>query len=257
LKTIHIINSFAAKDPETARRHRVSSTSWRFLYENGVIPCHLGEVDLPRNSSAIGDDKNLPYIHDLIDIGISKHNPEVIILSNADICFASISAKRIADTVAQCDACYSYRRNFTRLDNLISDSEIQNGEQEIYGVDMFAFKVDWWIKVSRFFPDMLLGRERWDMLFYNLVLITCPPSALVPNIIYHETHDAFWKQNANRFSNPGQFHNLTVSRGIYEKLQLLGYMRKISCNTEVELNHAIKYEVDSIDTGAGLFSLLE
>jgi hypothetical protein len=255
MRAIHIISEMSSDSPETRRRHRVAAETWRELYQNGVVPCHISMTELPRNSRDIGDSRELPFIKDLIEYGIEKHRPEVVVITNADICLAKDAAKRVSDVLNTSDACYSHRMNFDGpLEDPIPDAQISQGTEEIYGVDFFAFKVDWWNRVKKIFPDMLLGCERWDILLMNLIIITCPPSCILSNLTYHEKHHAFWCDGVNRFANIGQKHNLSVSEGIHEKLQLLGYIRRISCYPDkTSLNYAIEYEVNSLDTTKGLF----
>jgi hypothetical protein len=113
----------------------------------------------------------------------------------------------------QCaDAVYSFRRDFTSIDDSLPDSTISTGYDYI-GCDLFAFRVWWWGDYRENFPDMLLGRETWDCVL-RLMMDSCNngirPS--IPDLIYHEVHPSLWTDSKYRYKIGSQIHNLTLAK---------------------------------------------
>jgi hypothetical protein len=97
--------------------------------------------------------------------------------------------------------------DFRRIDRtMVNEIEIATGTK-YPGADFFAFKKKWWIKRSQVFPDMLLGREAWDMIMRDLVRST--GGIELHNATYHEMHESHWLQNRQCAGNE---HNKRLAR---------------------------------------------
>ena len=88
---------------------------------------------------------------------------------------------------------------FSRLD---VDAAGQPVEMLLYGVDMVAFDVAWWLEHRRRFRPYILGEPCWDNVYAAVIM--CHGDGLVLNrhgLIEHERHDARRVPNAFLYYN--------------------------------------------------------
>lgn len=163
----------------------------------------------------IGDPIPMPYIRDLIEHGLREARPvsDVIVVSNADVCFTPGITGLIIDAVRSRGACYAHRWDFARLDRpLRSEAQVKRGRWYA-GSDLFAFSRAWWGQNGAELPDMIVGREHVDEVFRQLVKRT--GGAEIPAAIYHEKHESYWERPDVRSTNPGNRHNRRLARKWY------------------------------------------
>lgn len=202
---------------------------------------------MTRTSKDIGDTRTLPFLKDLINIGIKRFSPDIIFFSNADTCFCNNVIERVSESLGQKDCCYAKRRNFPKLEQEIGPDKIGEGILEPYGVDLLVFTRKWWDEYESYIPDLLIGVFRWDIIFSDIMAITTP-FCEIKDVIYHKIHDYFWSSPQNA-QNPGQKHNDLVSKECYSKYRILrhvvGLVRGEYSNTGVGTG-SIEYELKSI-----------
>lgn len=230
MNAIHLISSSPSKDPETSRRHSFAANTWHYLHDFGVTPVTVEDKQLARNSKDIGDSRSLPFLKDLWNWGFEKTIPEpdALIFCNSDICFTQDISYWLADGLRTNDCVYSKRKMVPyKLGKELTKNEVIALEPETFGVDLFAFKWEWWERIRGLYPDYIISCEQWDATLLNLCYITCP-NPEIKDITYHENHDSFWLQPENRFKNPGQLHNLEVGNKVFIKTTLISHLKKIA-----------------------------
>jgi hypothetical protein len=254
MKTVHLVNPVKTSNPDAARRFNFAANSWKIIYDAGVIPCPIDIRELHRSSKDIGDSRELPFVKDMIDRAISLHKPDAIIITNADINFFHGCPYKIDWGLQHNEAIFSKRINFPApMEHVKYETDIPNGREEEYGIDLMGFKVRWWNEVKDYYPDLLLGCEQWDTIFGHFINIT-NPFPEVKNIIYHEDHEAFWKQTENKNSNPGQVYNIQKARKIHAIAQIISQVKDSCSNPKDTYDHNFLYWVNQLTTqGSSLF----
>lgn len=193
LPNIHLVRSCKPEvDPETKRRvvlaHKsVNAEDWLSSAWNHI------DFKPTRDGTSIGD-APVPFIRDMIEQACKESSPrDIICIANADIGFVPGITGEILDACYNFGSCYAQRHDFRRIDRLIVN-EVECATGKKYpGADLFAFTKEWWEKRQSFFPDMLLGREAWDMIMRDLIRST--GGIELHNAIYHEMHESHWLKN--------------------------------------------------------------
>lgn len=205
---IHLWSLFSPTDPDAQRRHALAQSTWA---SQPWRELPVDDATLPRLFDENG--RKLPFVRDLFDRAADGGpSTGIVIFTNADIGVVWDAAFRIALALQVNGAGYSFRRDFGRLSAVPSD--ITQGA-DYPGTDLFFFRVGWWQKHRAQMPDMLLAREAWDACLRVLIEKTCPNKPLaLPNICWHERHggNGHWEGAANRYSLPGQLHNLKLAK---------------------------------------------
>jgi hypothetical protein len=183
----------AQNDAETQRRHDTADRS--ISQENWFSGGKWKEVDFtPTRDATCINDVPVPFIHDMLDQANAKANVnDIICILNADINLTPGITGEILDACYNFGSCYAQRNDFRRIDRLaLNEVECAAG-RKYPGADLFAFTKEWWVKRKGLFPDMLLGREAWDMIMRDLIRMT--GGIELHNAIYHEMHESHWLQN--------------------------------------------------------------
>lgn len=155
-----------------------------------------------RSGQSIGD-KPLPFVRDLIEAAVLDVAPsDIIVLCNADIGFVEGLTGRILEGVQRHGCAFAHRWDFygSALSRRQPRYESDLKQAQWYpGSDFFAFTPAWWAKHGSIFPDMLWGREAWDMVLRNLMKKTGTEE--LHNAIWHERHLSPWEQNKRLAGN--------------------------------------------------------
>ena len=160
----------------------------------------------------------LPYVRDIIDKGSEGMRfDDIIVFTNSDTCMSTNCVKKIRSRMKKVDACYSYRRDFAEFLDVIPDGDIKNGKDG-FGSDLHAFKYSWWRKNRLSFPPMVFARIGWDAVMRHLIDESGKwPETKVENIIYHQSHEAFWEKPENKFKLPGNGLNIFLVNEFLKK----------------------------------------
>ncbi len=248
MKICHVVNRYEPKTLDEKRRHNFALGTWHYLYDLGVVSSHIFQEDLTRTSKTeLGDERELPFLKDLIEISITRHNPDLIILTNVDTCFVSSIASKLDEAMGQRPARICKRINFPRLDKEIPYERMTEGKEAEYGYDLFCMERNFWETYKSYIPNVILGCHRWDMLLGDLIKILVP-TAEIKNIIYHENHDFYWSKPENFLLNKGQSWNSKISEGTYEKFRILSSVASLIRGEEDKdfLIGSMGYELKSI-----------
>lgn len=207
---IHLWSLFTPKDSGASARHLLARSSWE---KQRWSEFPVADSDLPRLFTE--GKKRLPFIRDLFDAGVTKADPEdIVVYSNSDIAFCDLAVPRIALALQVNDAGYSFRRDLAPRTTLPTEDEIEQGI-EYCGTDVFFFRVHWWTSYRDRLPDLLIAREAWDACLRVLIESTNSEKPLsLPNLCWHVRHsgDGHWESPNNRYTLPGQSHNLNLAK---------------------------------------------
>jgi hypothetical protein len=206
-KIVWVTSSPSELSHDAAKRLKIARRS--IEQENELSGGRWIECDFvaPRDGREVGD-KPVPFIRNMLDqaCGVAE-DEDIVLILNSDIGVCTGITGEIIDACEMFGSCYSQRMDFRRIDRtMVNEIEIATGTK-YPGADFFAFKKKWWIKRSQFFPDMLLGREAWDMIMRDLVRST--GGIELHNATYHEMHESHWLQNRQCAGNE---HNKRLAR---------------------------------------------
>lgn len=202
----HAYSAYQSPKPDTQRRMKFAAETWKDQrWCEFPVPDSLIRSFRDEKSS-------VPFIRDLFDAACFSRQPDdIVVFTNSDICTGPTCCWEIAATMMAGDVCCCSRRDFQRLDRPLNRDEIGKGVH-YPGLDLFAFRVRWWNDHGSEFPDMLLGREMWDLVMFCLMEAASPGfDVRLKNLIYHETHYQFWADHRNR-SMKSQQHNVRLGR---------------------------------------------
>lgn len=212
---IHLWSLFTPKDPGAAARHLLARSSWeKQLWSE--LP--IADSELPRLFTE--GNKRLPFIRDLFDAAtVEADLQDIVVYSNSDIGFCDMAAFRIAFALQANDAGYSFRRDIAPRTTLPTDEEVASGS-EYCGTDVFFFRVHWWKSCRDRFPDLLIAREAWDACLRVLMEATNHEKPLsLPDLCWHVRHsgNGHWEAPQNRYTLPGQIHNLEHAKAFLKR----------------------------------------
>jgi len=156
-----------------------------------------------RDATSIGD-RPVPFVRDLIEgaVNSADNGEDIVVLCNFDIGFTPGLTGAILDEVPRKGAAFAHRWDFFAPRGVPTSEHDLSGARWYAGSDLFAFTVNWWNAHQAKFPDMVLGREAWDMIMRNLIKST--NGGGLHRAIWHEKHPPLWESNRRL---PGNEHN--------------------------------------------------
>lgn len=179
----------SGKKEKDCRTEFAVKTRENVLGWNNIQVTELYDEDLKRKNNG------MPYVKDMIDEASKKvkNQDDIIFIANMDICLHPSILLWILEKMQSHDSVYFHRHDFNRLHGvLISESQIRAGRW-YPGSDAFAFKKRWWIDHSKIYPDMVFGREAWDMVMRNMIKRS--GGTEIHDAIYHHKHESYWEKN--------------------------------------------------------------
>jgi hypothetical protein len=207
---VHAYAHFGTVDEETERRIDLARETWLAEWKTARwLPIEFPQTERARTSllPPISDERPVPFVKDMLARAEKiAADEDILAITNADVCLVPGITGKILDACARGGAAFTHRWDFDRLDRpLRSESEVAANGKWYPGSDAFFVSVAWWRRHGSEFPDMLLGRERWDEVFRQLV--KRHGGREIHAAIYHERHASFWEAGDNRAKNPGNLHN--------------------------------------------------
>ena len=203
----HAYSAYNPNNADTIRRFGLARKTWELQ----------GWVEIPVPDSLVRlfvDDKSsVPYIKDILDWACFGKNPrDIIVFTNSDICCSPVCSLRVVASFMFSGAACCSRREFDVLHEPLGISEVAAG-RHYAGLDLFAFRVEWWERHRSKYPDMLIGREMWDLIMFCLMETTNPEDNVrLRDLIYHEFHYQFWSDPRHKNSLKSQTHNLDLGK---------------------------------------------
>lgn len=206
-----ITSSSPTPDAGTARRLDRAHKN-RLMEQNtgGLWALVPEEATVTRDARSVGEKAPLPFVRDMIQEALSDldDDHDIVVLVNADIGFTAGITGQILDACAESGACFAHRWDFHKVTRDVTQvTEAQVGKGRWYaGSDLFAFTKQWWLANGSLFPDMLLGRQAWDMVMRNLIKRSGGKE--IHQAIWHEKHASPWEQTPTL---PGNVHNMKLA----------------------------------------------
>lgn len=205
MKIIYSAYQTPTENAEVLRRISVAQKSIDMQNEDGKWV--KATINLQRDARTIGD-KELPFIRDLAEECIKQAGKDdVVAIVNADICFVLGSYEKITEACKNHGAAFAHRWDFKRLDEPLKTEDQVGAGRWYCGSDFFCFTPEWWGKHNHNIPDMVLGREAWDMVFRRTIKET--GGTEIHRMTYHEWHPSPWELNRDGLN--GNIHNRNLA----------------------------------------------
>lgn len=163
---------------------------------------------VPTRDASSMRDRPMPFCRDMFQQAADalEHPQDVIVVCNADIGFSEGLTGRMLEALDRHGCCFAHRWDFygAALTRRQPRHEGDLKQAKWYpGSDFFACTKAWWEDVAKpIFPDMVYGREAWDMIMRNLMKRS--GASEMHCAIWHERHVSFWEHNHRV---PGNEHN--------------------------------------------------
>lgn len=164
-----------------------------------------------RTSRDLGDTRQVPYVNDLFDAGVQAAGEDGIVCwLNLDVCLVPETAIVIRQKLGVGPCCYSARVDVDNAHVRRSARDLL-GQRVGLGTDLFAFRSSWWLSYREEFPDMFISCEAFDFMLRKLMDEEGSVAEIMPPILYHQQHLAYWTLPENRRNNPAQRHNRAIA----------------------------------------------
>ena len=201
-KIVHLYSDYVSRNEDDKRRQEVARATWRREYAK-----MRWEVAAIPDGALFKKLDGMPYIKALYrQACLHAEDDDILLFSNSDICFVEGFTERVFKWIKEYPAIACTRRDLKRFDAPVPNSQVLEGEDYV-GKDVFIFSKAWWREYSPNYPEMILGREAWDKIMAELIVIG--GGAIIRNLIYHETHHSFWLQD--RDNNEGNKYNRSLA----------------------------------------------
>ena len=129
---------------------------------------------------------------------------DIIAITNSDVCFAPGLTGKVLEACYRHGAAFTHRRDFMEIKAPFLCAQTVKGGTWYRGSDAFFFTKAWWIEHGHDLPDFVIGREKWDEVFRQLIKYY--GGVEIKDMIYHEVHSSFWDQPENH-NDHGNVHN--------------------------------------------------
>ena len=140
------------------------------------------------------------YVRDVFDKALLIPG-DAYVFMNSDIALVPEWLDIIAPAVEKFGVAYAHRVDVTKFSKQLTLKDLAQSKANL-GMDLFAFKPEWWQKYRNEFPDGIIGREGWD--FAAVFYARKTGFDRIPPIIYHEAHPSFWNRQHNLQGHPDQ-----------------------------------------------------
>lgn len=234
-RIIHVVERHSA--PGDARIARAVD-SWKQLYLSGeLVPFEVWNY--PRSSADLGDKRNMPFLKDLLILGMQEAKPDdIILLTNGDSLLYPTLPKLIRETLSRFSCICSGRLNVSNPIELSKPiDELTKNTTRDLGRDLFAFRKCWLIAHWGEIPDFLVGECEWDLVLALLIrkengvhtankddlAVFDPCSELPLGYLYHESHNRVWMAKEN-LTSPAKRHNIELANDWYSKRALASHV---------------------------------
>lgn len=236
-KILLVYSDYKPHTEDEGKRLETAMHSWRFHFDNGdMLDFPVKTADLPRSSKDIGDDREMPIFHDLINWAMKFAQPEdVVAYINRDCSLTTHAPERILKSIEKNGgAAVAFRRNIKDPEPGRLYKSVLNHAPD-GGFDLFAFTPKWWNDHKSEFPEMYIGRESYDTVLRNLIEEVASGETLkslrtdfwnnpfyTDDVIWHTDHVPYWQEH--KLTSPSQKHNRKVGREFFEKRGNSGMM---------------------------------
>lgn len=194
-----VTSSTPTPDSSTARRLHLAQRS-RKEEMDATGRWNEAEFVPQRDGTSVGA-KPLPFVRDMIQSAADRLRDldDIICIANADIGVTAGVTGLILMGCQRYGAVFAHRWDFHKVGRTnLTEADVSKGHW-YPGSDLFAFTLRWWSQHGHLMPDMLLGREGWDMVMRNLIKKT--KGTEIHQAIWHEKHPSLWEQQPQLSGN--------------------------------------------------------
>lgn len=209
MRIIHLFSSYSHRNIGDAKRHSEAKASWWRAYKHSPdvqwVNVSVTEGDLKRNAKTVlGDPKALPFIRDYVDDGLEQARamPDDMFAVTNDDCAL---VETIAEDLIAASIGWGSRRDFMALPRRVTKETTAKGHDHP-GCDLFFMPVAAWAAVRAEFPDMVHGREAWDLVMR--AILRKRGGKEVFNCVAHSMHMAYWLSHSD---DPSSRHNQALA----------------------------------------------
>lgn len=206
---------FSDPDSETQRRIGFAQETWSQEYRTVRWDADLSTPE--RSALEVGDEKPVAFLRDIIEgcVKAADFPDDIVAITNADVSFIPGLTGYVLEACRRFGAAFTHRWDFDRLETpLINEAQLKCGKW-YPGSDAFFFTVEWWMKHGHELPDMIMGREKNDEVFRQLIKRF--GGVEIPACIYHEKHNSYWERPENFETNAGNRHNRKLAEAWFER----------------------------------------
>lgn len=218
-KVLLMSSPFDSNNIQEQKRFENARKSWDYHFDLGdVLDFPVHSCDLPRCSSAIGDNRKMPYLRDLFDYGCQHAMPEdVVAYSNLDIHFTVNLFQGVRAALARSDGiCVGWRRTMPYDASRLYLSA-KNGKMD-GGVDFVAMTPAWWAAHRDKIPDLFIGASHWDYVLRTYAERLTQGKCYIHDGTIHAPHSGVHSQLKQNISQPAQRHNHDVAINFFKAI---------------------------------------
>lgn len=222
-RMIHVSNYFKDTDPHEAERKAHAQASWKAIYAQGVESRYLSDT-YPRSSLNFGDKRNLPFVKDILMLGLQGANDDdIIFITNNDTWLRPDIVDVLRFQVSVYGACCSQRREFKRCHipvGLPTPEDYVRISDSHPGRDLFAFTARWlrdhWEQIG----DYCFGSSDWDWCMAAMLRLDYGirtdrtnleehifPAEIPLGYVCHQFHIPAWASKEHDGIAPSQIRN--------------------------------------------------
>lgn len=223
-RLIHCTEMHPASSPSEENRRGIAQESWKALYAQNVIECHLHEAVYPRNATGIGDARRLPFLKDVLMHAMSIADPDDIIFwSNDDNFLHPQLPDLLRYWVSLYECCCSQRCEFNNTPLPPASAppvEFTIQGRLHMGRDIFAFTKRWLEQHWDDIGDFILGASDWDLAMAALIRLQFGiqttrknleevifPAEIPRGYVSHSYHPSGWNKPGVTNTSPANMWN--------------------------------------------------
>ena len=187
--------------------------------------------------SVFNDQKDLPFLKDLLDIANENANDEDwLLFTNSDCCVN----KNIYDTILKEKSNFI---EFHRLDVFNSPqtlNEVMNFPNKVYdiGVDGIAIRAKYYKTTRNLIPDFVIGEPHWDTCVSGIYKKITNVTTDISNL-YHPDHERTW--DINHLSTAGKINQSLLVKSLSIGLTDTTLISIPSITEESKIFHVFNY----------------
>lgn len=217
-KFIHVTERHAETDPP-ARKLNTWKT-WDAMKALGnYTQAFYWDKDYKRSHP----DRNLPYLRDTLECGLSAADPsDIIMLTNDDTIFHPQALKAVAAHIKKMPYGCSFRKDIPAgswREYMLKQPPLRLPLPNNTGHDLFFWQADFLKAYFDQIPDFVLGAWKWDLILSSIMrqwagirvdddTVHANTTVELPfGYVLHEQHKAFWSRIDNVHTLGAQKHN--------------------------------------------------
>lgn len=215
---IHVANVYRANSELERGRLARAQKTWGLLGQayQGMIRTVYRE-GYGRSSLDLKDTRSVPYVKDVI-ASAEARSDDIVVMTNADSCLAVETLDVLVEKLVGGGVKWSSRYDVDKpMKSQLTVAQIVGRGQPHRGLDLVAFRYDWWMGVQDRYPDLLIGAEFWDAA---MILVAGIENQVGP-LVYHEEHQPYWfqyrKVSVSNLYNRRVGREWLIKEGLFER----------------------------------------